>query len=141
MPDSALSCPILVRGLDDALTAGAAAGGLRVPLALMGQGVGGPLWLLGLLARVRREFPELAATALLDCSDRAGAAQGALAAGMPALLFTGRPDVAQRLAAIASRRGAVVLTRCPYFLDMAAAGRPDLRCREWLSRHCRNGSD
>ena len=39
--------------------------------------------------------------ALLDCGDDAGAAQGALRAGVEAIVFSGRADVAERLADIA----------------------------------------
>ncbi|PWC33642.1 hypothetical protein [Azospirillum sp. TSO35-2] len=144
-PDPAALRPIRVRGLDDTLAAAAAADRLGVPLVLMADWAGGPLWLLGLLDRARRAHPGLEATALIDCGDRAGEAQGALAAGVPLLLFTGRADVAVRLAAIATARGAALLTRCPPPLDLAApsltesGGRRrrdalEALCRDWLSR-------
>lgn len=137
----ALLRPILVRGLADALAAAAAAESAGAALALMAPPAGGALWLLGLTGRVRQAHPTLDVTALLDCGDRAGEAQGALAAGVPALLFTGRTETAERLAAIATARGAVLLTSCPSLLDLAAeshgSGRPillDALCRDWLTR-------
>lgn len=136
--------PILIRDLDDALAAAAAADALAVPLTLMAPEGCGALWLLELLERVRRAHPRLEVAALLDCGDRAGEAQGALAAGVPQLLFTGRADLAERLAAIAAAGGATLLTCCPPLLDLGACGLAEgqgLRrrsarealCRDWLS--------
>ncbi|WP_247893874.1 hypothetical protein [Azospirillum endophyticum] len=144
MPPAPLSRPILVRSLGDALAAAAAAVSAGVGLALMAPPAGGALWLLGLMERVRQAHPGLDVTGLLDCGDRAGEAQGALAAGVPNLLFTGRPEAARRLAAIAEAGGATLLTACPPFLDVAGrhrtegrgSGRRDLLealCRDWLT--------
>ncbi|CBS86159.1 hypothetical protein [Azospirillum lipoferum] len=137
--------PILIRGLDDALPAAAAADSAGTPLVLMAPPTAGALWLRGVVERVRKAYPELEVTGLLDCGDRAGEAQGALTAGLRLLLFTGRPDMADRLAAIAAARGAALLTRCPAILDLAAATPAEGRdrrsaaalealCRGWLAR-------
>ncbi|WP_376958668.1 hypothetical protein ABNQ39_02500 [Azospirillum sp. A26] len=133
--------PILIRSLGDALAAARAAESAGTALTLMAPSAGGALWLLGVLERVRRSQPGVASTGLLDCGDRAGEAQGALAAGVPALLFTGHPQAADRLAAIAAAQGATLLTRCPPLLDLAAEGRGTDRaerlealCRDWLAR-------
>ncbi|WP_395458340.1 hypothetical protein ACHMW5_30855 [Azospirillum melinis] len=133
--------PILIRSLGDALAAARAAESAGAALTLMAPPAGGALWLLGVLERVRKSQPGLASTGLLDCGDRAGEAQGALAAGVPGLLFTGHPQAADRLTAIAAARGAVLLTRCPPLLDLAAESRGSDRaerlealCRDWLAR-------
>ncbi|CAO3354167.1 hypothetical protein [Azospirillum palustre] len=133
--------PILIRSLGDALAAARAAESAGTGLTLMAPLAGGALWLLGVLERVRRSHPGVASTGLLDCGDRAGEAQGALAAGVPALLFTGHPQAADRLAAIAMAQGATLLTRCPPLFDLAAEGRGSDRaerlealCRDWLAR-------
>ncbi|WP_042695436.1 hypothetical protein [Azospirillum sp. B506] len=133
--------PILIRNLGEALSAAAAADRAAVDLALMAPPAAGALWLLGVMERARAAHPGLAVTGLLDCGDRAGEAQGALAAGVPILLFTGHPEAAGRLAAIAASRGATLLTRCPPLLDLAAGGRGDARperlealCRSWWTR-------
>ncbi|MGA1855459.1 hypothetical protein VH569_05685 [Azospirillum sp. 11R-A] len=133
--------PILIRSFGDALAAARAAESAGTGLTLMAPPAAGALWLLGVLERVRRSHPGVASTGLLDCGDRAGEAQGALAAGVPGLLFTGHPQAADRLAAIAAARGAVLLTRCPPLLDLAAEGRGSDRaerlealCRDWLAR-------
>lgn len=137
--------PVLIRGLDDALPAAAAADSAGTPLVLMAPPAAGALWLRGVVERVGKAHPELEVTGLLDCGDRAGEAQGALAAGLRLVLFTGRPDMADRLAAIAAARGAALLTRCPAILDLAAATSAEGRdrrsaaalealCRGWLAR-------
>lgn len=142
--------PILIRGLADALAAAAAADPTGTPLVLMAPPAAGALWLRGVVERVRKAHPGLEVAGLIDCGDRAGEAQGALAAGLPLVLFTGRPDMADRLAAIAAARGAALLTDCPPVLDLAARisaaqisaegpGRPrgpspEALCRDWLAR-------
>ncbi|MDR6771198.1 hypothetical protein [Azospirillum sp. BE72] len=147
--------PILIRGLDDARAAAAAADQAGKPLVLMAPPATGALWLRGVVERVRMAHPGLEIAGLLDCGDRAGEAQGALAAGLRLVLFTGRADVADRLAAIAAARGTALLTRCPPTLDLAAQptaaqsaaaqstakGRSRHRvaalealCRDWLAR-------
>ena len=81
----------------------------------------GPGWFGALLQAARRMVPAAQATALLDCGDDAGAAQAAIRAGIEGIVFTGRTDVAARLADIAGRRGAMLLTRRPQpALDLGA---------------------
>ncbi|BAI71605.1 hypothetical protein AZL_009670 [Azospirillum sp. B510] len=137
--------PILVRGLADALAAAAAAESTGTELVLMAPPAGGALWLLGLMDRVRRAHPTLEVTGLLDCGDRAGEAQAALAAGVPGLLFSGRPEAARRLAAIAETGGARLLTVRPPLLDLSpladaggdgshGPGPVEALCRDWLAR-------
>ena len=58
-------------------------------------------------------MPAAQSTALLDCGDDAGAAQAALRTGTEGIIFTGRADVAERLADIAARAGARLLTVRP----------------------------
>jgi hypothetical protein len=57
--------------------------------------------------------PAAQSTALLDCGDDAGAAQAAIRAGIEGIIFTGRADVAERLADIAGQRGVRLLTKRP----------------------------
>jgi hypothetical protein len=59
-------------------------------------------------------------SAILDCGDDAGAAMAALRAGLSAVVYTGRAEVGQRLAAIAQQQNSRVLaTRPPHALDLA----------------------
>jgi hypothetical protein len=53
------------------------------------------------------------AAAFLDCGDRAGDALAALREGVPGVIFTGRADVAAKLAAIAEALGVAVATSRP----------------------------
>ncbi|HTZ36231.1 MAG TPA: hypothetical protein VMB84_09430 [Stellaceae bacterium] len=82
----------------------------------------------------RTAAPAARFAAVLDCDDDAGAAQGALRAGLAAVVFTGRADVAARLAAIAAARGARLLTKRPEAaLDL---GRWFFADTETLRRRC-----
>src|SRR5216683_6656696 len=73
----------------------------------------GPGWFGALVAAARAAVPEAQCAALIDCGDDAGAAQAALRAGIEGIIFTGRSDVADRLADIASQHGARLLTTRP----------------------------
>lgn len=129
---------IRVHSLDDARAACAAAAGLGLPVRLVGAPAGaahgGALWFRELVARAAAEFPSAVPTAVLDCADRAGDAQGALAAGIAVILFTGPAAVAARLAEIAGRTGAAVLTERPAALDLRGARDPVAACREHLAK-------
>jgi len=125
--------PIRIHGLADARAAGAAAAALGLPLTLVAGSYGGAPWLLSIVGRVARAHPGLTVAAVLDCGDRAGEAQGALAAGVPHALFTGRDDVAIRLAALAAGYGATLLTALPPVFDPRGTRDPEAACRAWLS--------
>ncbi len=94
-----------------ALTAAAAAGRRVVLASAPDAGIyGGPGWWRELIAAAREAVPTAQCAALLDCGDDAGAAQGAIRAGIEGLIFTGRADVARRLSDIAAQRGVRLLT-------------------------------
>ncbi len=61
----------------------------------------GPGWFRALVEAARETVPEARFSAILDCGDQAGAALAAIRAEIECVLFTGRPDVARRLADIA----------------------------------------
>ncbi|WP_448203369.1 hypothetical protein [Azospirillum sp. sgz302134] len=92
----------------------------------------GALWFRTVAARAAAEFPTLPLITVLDCADRAGDAQGALAAGVEAILFTGPALVGVKLAEIAAARGAVVLTTLPKALDLRGVRNQVAACRDWL---------
>jgi hypothetical protein len=75
---------------------------------------------------------------LLDCGDNVGAALAALRAEVEGVIFTGRADVAHRLADIARQHGVRLETKRPAdALDLAEdffASKEDLerRCAEFL---------
>lgn len=126
--------PIRIHGLADALAAVEAAQSLDRPsLALVAGGYGGASWLLGIAARATAEHPGVAIIPVLDCGDRAGEAQAALAAGMRHILFTGPAEAERRLTAIAAGLGATVTAVLPAAYDPRGAGDPRSACRSWLS--------
>ena len=73
----------------------------------------GPGWFKAVIDAVREAVPAARLTAILDCGDDAGAAQGAIRAGIEGIVFTGRADVAARLQAITEQRDCRVLTARP----------------------------
>jgi hypothetical protein len=116
---------IVVHSLDHAiaaLTAAAETGREIILLSAPDAGIyAGPGWFKALVEAARAAVPAARFSALLDCGDDAGAAQGAIRAGIEAVIFAGRADVAKRLAAIAEQRGAGLLTvRLEVTLDLAA---------------------
>jgi hypothetical protein len=97
-----------------ALTAAAETGRAVILASTPDAGIcGGPGWFRGLLAAAGQAAPQAQFLALLDCGDDAGAAQAAIRAGVEAIVFTGRADVAARLFDIAARAGSQLLTIRP----------------------------
>ena len=124
-----------------ALTAAAEAGEHIILASAPDAGIyAGPGWWNGLVAAARDAVPAAQFAALLDCGDDAGAAQAAIRTGVDATVFTGRRDVAGRLADIARQRGARLTTERPSgALDLAAGffatpERLHRRCADWLRR-------
>lgn len=94
----------------------------------------GPGWFRELVNAAREAVPDAMATALLDCGDDAGATQGAIRAGVEGVVFSGRADVAARLADLAGQRGAVLVTSRPEpALDLGALFFAD---EDTLRRRC-----
>jgi hypothetical protein len=117
---------IVVHGLAHAVAALEAAAEAGKPVTLLSApdaGIaGGPGWWRELVAAAREAVPDAQSASLLDCGDDAGAAQGAIRAGIEAIVFTGRADVAERLADIAGQRGVRLLTNRPEVaLDLVEA--------------------
>ena len=73
----------------------------------------GPGWFREVLRAAREAVPVAQFSALLDCGSDAGAAMAAVRAGVEAIVFTGRADVAARLGDIATQAGARLLTARP----------------------------
>jgi hypothetical protein len=105
-----------------ALSAAAEAGRPAALLSAVDAGIhAGPGWWRELIAAARGAVPAAQCSALLDCGDDAGAAQAAIRAGVEAIVFTGRAEVAARLASIAGQHSARLLTTRPIAaLDLAA---------------------
>jgi delta 1-pyrroline-5-carboxylate dehydrogenase len=73
----------------------------------------GPGWFAAVVEAAHQAAPDAQFSALLDCGDRPGAALGAIRAQIEAVIFTGRADVARRLADIASQSGVRLITEPP----------------------------
>ena len=128
----------VVHSLDHAiaaLTAAAEAGQSIAIISAPSAGVyGGPGWFKAVADAARVAVPVARFSAILDCGDDAGAAQGAIRAGIDVVIFTGRAEIAERLAAIAAAGRSRLLTERPAAaLDLAQWFLAD---RETLRRHC-----
>jgi hypothetical protein len=97
-------------------------------------------WFKALIAAAREAVPEVCFSALLDCGDNVGAALAAIRAEFEGVIFTGRTDVARRLADIAGQHGVRFETNRPQeVLDLGEdffASEESLRrrCTEFLGR-------
>ena len=116
---------IIIHSLAHAIAALSAAAEAKRPVTLASApnaGIyAGPGWFGALVAAARDAVPAAQGAALLDCGDDAGAAQAAIRAGIEAIVFTGRSNVAERLADIARQRGCRLVTARPQAdLDLAA---------------------
>ena len=128
--------PIIVHAIEDAEAACRAANDLGVPLLLAsGPAAGlyaGAGWLRELVRLAAAPYPNLNVTAVLDCADQAGVAAEALGSGV-GVLFSGRPELAEKLRAIAAQTGATLYTELAPGLDLRGARDPAGDCRRWLS--------
>src|SRR5207237_7656052 len=97
-----------------ALGAAAEAGRAVVLASAPDAGIyAGAGWFREVLRAAREAVPAAQSSALLDCGEDAGAAMAAVRAGIDAIVFTGRADVAARLGDIATQAGARLLTARP----------------------------
>jgi acyl-CoA reductase-like NAD-dependent aldehyde dehydrogenase len=137
---------IIIHSLAHAVAALSAAAEARRPVTLASApdaGIyAGPGWFGALIRAARETVPAAQAAALIDCGGDAGAAQAAISAGIEGIVFTGRADVAERLADIAGQRGSRLLTERPVpALDLAVEffAAPEilqLRCADILAAAC-----
>jgi acyl-CoA reductase-like NAD-dependent aldehyde dehydrogenase len=130
---------IIVHSQAQAVAALRAAAAAATPIVLLSApeaGVyAGPGWFAALVAAAREAVPEAQFSALLDCGDSAGAALAGLRrGGVERILFTGRADVAERLADIGRQLGIAVATERPEAaLDLLEL---ILAPIELIERHC-----
>ncbi|MBL27060.1 MAG: hypothetical protein CMM50_05850 [Rhodospirillaceae bacterium] len=73
---------------------------------------------------------------VLDCGDDAGLVLGAVREEWSRIAFAGEPEVAEKLRAIASAKGCVLLPPPPLAgrLDLRDAAEPRVALRDWLVR-------
>jgi acyl-CoA reductase-like NAD-dependent aldehyde dehydrogenase len=97
-----------------ALSAAAEAGRPVVLASPRDAGIyAGPGWFREVLRAAHEAVPTAQFSAVLDCGDDAGAAMAALRARLAAIVFTGRAEVAARLADIAAQGGARLVSEWP----------------------------
>jgi len=100
----------------------------------------GPGWFKALVGAAHEAVPDARCSSLLDCGDNVGASLAAIRAEVEGVIFTGRQDVAHRLADIARQHGVRFATkRSADALDLAEdffASQEDLekRCAEFLGQ-------
>jgi hypothetical protein len=73
----------------------------------------GPAWFGALVVAAREAVPDAHFSILLDCGDDVGAALAAIRSEIEGVVFTGRADVARRLADIAHQHGVRFVTDRP----------------------------
>jgi hypothetical protein len=97
-----------------ALRAAAAVGRPVTLLSARDAGIyAGPGCFAALVAAARVAVPAARCFTLLDCGDQPGAALAAIRTGIEGVIFTGRADVARRLADIAGQHGVQLVTERP----------------------------
>ena len=79
----------------------------------------GAAWFKALLDAAAAAVPGCAFGGILDCGTASGRVLEALELGVPEVVFTGPTEVAEKLAAIATARGARLWTRRPTSEDPA----------------------
>jgi len=129
---------VIFHSLADARAALAAASALHRPVTLASAhgagGYAGPLWFKGVIEVAAAEFPEAAATYVLDCADEAGTVLLALRHGLKRVRFTGNAAARKRLEAIAAKLGAEIETgRQRAALDLREARDPEAALRAYLA--------
>jgi acyl-CoA reductase-like NAD-dependent aldehyde dehydrogenase len=108
---------IIVHSLAQAIAALRAALKADRPVVLTGApGAGsyvGPGWFGALVSAAREAVPDARFSTLLDCGQDVGAVLAAVRSEIEGVVFTGRADVARRLADIAHQHGVRFVTDRP----------------------------
>jgi hypothetical protein len=136
MTRAAMAKAVVVHDLDQAAAALAVAAALKKPVAIwsarraaLDLGVG---WFAGLVRRARAAEPRASAVFVLDCGDRADLVQDAFREGLGDACFTGRAEVAARLADIARKSRARLHLKRPRALDLGGRRDREAALREFL---------
>ena len=132
---------VSVLGHAQARVAVAAAAAAGAPITLISAcgaaAFAGPGWFQGLVAALRREWPDTGISAILDCGDMPGHALAALRHGIDTIRYNG-PAAAQ-IADIARQCNATVLRERPQALDLAALDENlESACRAWFDSATRD---
>jgi hypothetical protein len=104
----------IIHGWPEARAALAAASGRLTLVSAPGAGgYAGAAWFAALAAQGEAAFPAVAQRWVLDCADAEGHVLAALRAGVRAVVFSGAPDLRERLASVAAACGAELLDMAP----------------------------
>jgi hypothetical protein len=85
-----------------------------------------------MVARAAESQPDARYRAVLDCGDEPGLALGALRHGIKGVRINNGPELSEKLADIATQRGAFVYTEQGDELDLYGMNNPGDACRAWL---------
>jgi fructose/tagatose bisphosphate aldolase len=134
---SAAAKAVVVHDLSQALAALATADQLQTPLAIWSApgaasyaGVG---WFAALARICRAKQPKARVAFVLDCADRADLVQEAFRMGLRDACFTGRSDVAERLADIARKSRSRLHRKRVRSLDLSEPADNAARLRNFLA--------
>lgn len=131
-----LTPAVTVHSLDQAQLTARIAAELGRPVTLLSaEGAAayvGPAWFAEVVAAARRQTPEATVAAYLDCGARPGDALAAFRAGAPGVIFTGRAEIADKLAALAEAHGLPFLKARPAALDLLDRPEPEAAVRAHL---------
>ncbi len=94
----------------------------------------GAQYLKAMVEHASAEFPDADFTAVIDCGDDPGHAQGALRIGWKVLLFGGPEDVRSKIADIAEQHGARLVGDAGETLDLLDLPDSEGACRNFLER-------
>ncbi len=129
---------VIIHSLDHARTALGAAADTGVPVTLASApgaaAYVGPAWFREVVRIARSDFPQVEASAVIDCGGRAGDVMAALRLGLERVRFTGKKAVAEKLAAMAGELGAELVTGRLEALDLRGESDPAAACRAWLAK-------
>lgn len=123
----------VVHGIDQARAAARVALRAKVPLVLHSPADGvrifGPLMFREMVDALRREFPGLKVTSVLDCGDASGRALAAIRAGVDAVRVDAMAEVAARISAIADAHAVRIAGEPLPPLDLGRVDDPEAACR------------
>ena len=128
---------MVVHGLDHALAAARAAEALGSAVCLTSgpaaAGYAGAAWFAEIVRAARHAHPEIRIDAVLDCGDSPGLALAAFRRCIETVRFSGRPEIREKLDAIAAAAGARLEAGAAPALDLAGEEDPEAACRAWLA--------
>jgi hypothetical protein len=88
----------------------------------------GPAWFKAVIEQACTAYPQVAVTAILDCSDQPGAAMAALRLGLTNLRFHGAGELREKLTGM----GAVLAPPAETSLDLREITGPETACTAFL---------